>query len=269
MLKIKAKAIGGYYSGTDGTGTQYYTASGASARTWNKKDATATLYAKWIIDTSAVTPTTSETTTADRYLYWEDILYDNVKARLNATSLPTNESQRKVVIDKIIYEEAGKLQSEFRTLYYGSLFFTKEHKTLAPLYENFKNPDESTWNGIVFGGLGTGFKVGLLYSIFDAGNSGMGSGGSYRTAISGLGAKNSSYLSRRGWTLDSINEVYSNPYTTRTAFDKATGQSATAYYNRAGDYVVVNDITNELVQLSEYGNAAWIPDSTIINPYKP
>ncbi|GHV09771.1 hypothetical protein FACS1894162_1120 [Bacteroidia bacterium] len=38
--------FGGYYSGTNGSGTQYYTASGASARTWNLA-ASVTLYAKW------------------------------------------------------------------------------------------------------------------------------------------------------------------------------------------------------------------------------
>ena len=38
--------FGGYYTGTDGTGTQYYTDAGTSARPWDKTDA-ATLYAKW------------------------------------------------------------------------------------------------------------------------------------------------------------------------------------------------------------------------------
>ena len=39
--------FGGYYTGTNGSGTQYYTASGdASVRTWDLTDAT-TLYAKW------------------------------------------------------------------------------------------------------------------------------------------------------------------------------------------------------------------------------
>lgn len=39
--------FGGYYDGAGGTGTQYYTNTGASARTWNKDASTATLYAKW------------------------------------------------------------------------------------------------------------------------------------------------------------------------------------------------------------------------------
>ena len=38
--------FGGYYTSTDGSGTQYYTSSGASARSWDKTSAT-TLYAKW------------------------------------------------------------------------------------------------------------------------------------------------------------------------------------------------------------------------------
>ena len=38
--------FGGYYTGTNGSGTQYYTDTGASARNWNRTSAT-TLYAKW------------------------------------------------------------------------------------------------------------------------------------------------------------------------------------------------------------------------------
>ena len=38
--------FGGYYTGTNGTGTQYYTAAMASAKNWDKT-ATTTLYAKW------------------------------------------------------------------------------------------------------------------------------------------------------------------------------------------------------------------------------
>ena len=39
-------AFGGYFSGSGGTGTQYYNADGSSARTWNI-DSDRTLYAKW------------------------------------------------------------------------------------------------------------------------------------------------------------------------------------------------------------------------------
>lgn len=46
--------FGGYYTGTNGTGTQYYTATGASARTCDLTGAT-TLYAKWTANTYTIT----------------------------------------------------------------------------------------------------------------------------------------------------------------------------------------------------------------------
>ena len=46
--------FGGYYTSTGGGGTQYYTASGTSARTWDRTSAT-TLYAKWTANTYTVT----------------------------------------------------------------------------------------------------------------------------------------------------------------------------------------------------------------------
>ena len=63
--------------------------------------------------------------------------------------------------------------------------------------------------------------------------------------------------------------MYNEPYTTRAAINKATGNTATVYYNKSGDYVVVDDVTGELVQLSGYGDTGWKPDSTIIDPYEP
>lgn len=46
--------FGGYYSGTNGTGTQYYTSAMASANNWNLA-ANTTLYAKWSANTYTVT----------------------------------------------------------------------------------------------------------------------------------------------------------------------------------------------------------------------
>lgn len=42
--------FGGYYDQDGGSGTQYYTATGTSARTWDKEDSSVTLYAKWTQD---------------------------------------------------------------------------------------------------------------------------------------------------------------------------------------------------------------------------
>ena len=87
--------------------------------------------------------------------------------------------------------------------------------------------------------------------------------------IQGLGQKTESYVSKRGWSTDSMEEVANDPYRTSEAFNKVTGNKATAYYNKAGDYIVVDDVTGDLVQASKKGDPNWIPDSTIKNPYKP
>ena len=63
--------FGGYFTGTNGSGTQYYTSSGASARNWNLTSDT-TLYAQWKSNTYTVsyscgsgtgTPPSSQTAT--------------------------------------------------------------------------------------------------------------------------------------------------------------------------------------------------------------
>ena len=45
----------GYYESSGGTGNQYYTNEGASARTWDKENSTWTLYAKWTPNVYTVT----------------------------------------------------------------------------------------------------------------------------------------------------------------------------------------------------------------------
>lgn len=87
--------------------------------------------------------------------------------------------------------------------------------------------------------------------------------------LKGFGSKTESYIAKRGWTWDSMKEVVNMPYTTSEAVNKATGNAATAYYNKAGDYVVVDNITGYLVQTSKFGDTGWIPDVTIKDPYKP
>ena len=54
MPTRRGYTFGGYYSETDGGGTQYYTDSGSSARTWNSTSITI-LYAKWISHTYNIT----------------------------------------------------------------------------------------------------------------------------------------------------------------------------------------------------------------------
>lgn len=61
--------FGGYYDGVGGTGTQYYTAEGASARTWDKTSADITLYAKWT-EKDLTNYRTTCSTKADPNLSW-------------------------------------------------------------------------------------------------------------------------------------------------------------------------------------------------------
>lgn len=79
-----------------------------------------------------------------------------------------------------------------------------------------------------------------------------------------------SQMSRRGWTEDLINDTVDHPFTIRRSFNKATGGPATVFYNADGSYVVVDDITNEIIQISDKTNLSnWSPDDSIIDPYKP
>jgi len=82
--------------------------------------------------------------------------------------------------------------------------------------------------------------------------------------------KLSNQMTQRGWTESTVKDTVSNPYTTRVSVNKATGNSATVYYNKAGGYVIIDDTTKAVVQVSDNINpSTWIPDPSINNPYKP
>jgi hypothetical protein len=79
----------------------------------------------------------------------------------------------------------------------------------------------------------------------------------------------SNQMEKRGWTKESIQNTVDDPYTTRAAMNKANGNPATAYYNEDGSYVVTDDVTNDVVQISDQFDTNWIPDDTIVDPYIP
>jgi transglutaminase-like putative cysteine protease len=89
----------------------------------------------------------------------------------------------------------------------------------------------------------------------------------------GSDTKSSERLSRqmeqRGWTKESIIETVENPAHTSPATNKANGNPATAYFNADGSYVVVDNVTFEIVQISKVGDTGWIPDPSITDPYVP
>ena len=81
--------------------------------------------------------------------------------------------------------------------------------------------------------------------------------------------KLSNQMSSRGWTEQLIRDTVDNPFTTRQSINKATGNPATVFYTEQGSYVIADDITNEIVQISDNINPLdWIPDTSIVDPYK-
>lgn len=67
-----------------------------------------------------------------------------------------------------------------------------------------------------------------------------------------------------------IKATVDTPFTTRVSVNKYTGNTATVFYTEKGSYVVVDDITYEIIQVSENINMeTWTPDQTIIDPYVP
>jgi len=76
-------------------------------------------------------------------------------------------------------------------------------------------------------------------------------------------------MAKRGWTKEAIHGVVNNPYTQRKSVNLATGNTATAYFEKEGAYVIKDDITNEIFQISNKADPNWIPDKNILNPYIP
>ena len=72
-------------------------------------------------------------------------------------------------------------------------------------------------------------------------------------------------MARRGWTLDNIRDVLANPERTVATVDwrhlpggTRLEQPATAYVRRDGHYVVINDLTRDVVQLSDRTATDWL-----------
>lgn len=78
------------------------------------------------------------------------------------------------------------------------------------------------------------------------------------------GAKIEGQLAKRGWTKRLVQSSIDDPVRTVATRDTRylpgggrLDDPATAYYNRRGGYVVRNDQTGDIVQVSDRTNAAW------------
>ena len=72
-------------------------------------------------------------------------------------------------------------------------------------------------------------------------------------------------LTLRGWTEQQIRETVASP-AIGTSTDNTEGRAdpATVYGSRSGGYVVVNDRTRRVIQISDRTDAGWLPDSRIV-----
>ena len=78
------------------------------------------------------------------------------------------------------------------------------------------------------------------------------------------GKKDADYVTSRKWTSQNINTAIADGRK-GISINKATNMPCTVYcYPNTNYYVVIEDATGSLVQASEFGNANWIPDNTII-----
>lgn len=75
-------------------------------------------------------------------------------------------------------------------------------------------------------------------------------------------AKISKQMSKRGWTQSLIKETILKNVG-RKAKNKATGKVATAYFTSSGAYVVIDNVTKEIIQISNRYDSGWIIDETI------
>jgi hypothetical protein len=68
----------------------------------------------------------------------------------------------------------------------------------------------------------------------------------------------------RGWTQSDIQNTVDNPAQTLPSprGNLATGNSATIYYRSDGHYVILDDVTLEIVQVSNIYDSGWLDEGT-------
>jgi len=73
-----------------------------------------------------------------------------------------------------------------------------------------------------------------------------------------FGQKTIDEVTKRGWTLDSVKKVMERPLKTVEAKNSTNGNRATAYFKSENQYVVVDDVTGDIVQVSNLNDPGWI-----------
>jgi RHS repeat-associated protein len=80
--------------------------------------------------------------------------------------------------------------------------------------------------------------------------------------IANVSPKISKQMAARGWNQSKIDQTL-NAGVTGRAKNRATGNSASVYGDKQG-YIVVDDITRDIIQISDRKSLDWLPDPSII-----
>lgn len=80
-----------------------------------------------------------------------------------------------------------------------------------------------------------------------------------------IDAKITAQLAIRGWTEQEVRDaVAEGPIGISTDNTDSKSDTATVYGSRQGGYVVVNDVTRRVIQISDRNDPGWVPDSRIV-----
>jgi peptidoglycan hydrolase-like protein with peptidoglycan-binding domain len=126
-----------------------------------------------------------------------------------------------------------------------------------------------SYNGAVVASAGSALSKDVNMLFIKAANASGGSGAGRGKSGTGFNIteKISQQMGKRGWTNDTLETTVKKPFTTRSAKNKATGNDATAYFNKDGSYVVKHNKTGDVIQIINRNDPDWVPDPTINNPY--
>jgi RHS repeat-associated protein len=135
----------------------------------------------------------------------------------------------------------------------------------AGTYISYREFNEVRWKYVLIGAV-AGAAIGATagYAI------GIAIGASSTTIITAkkfagifkIPAKISKQMAKRGWTNQLIKDTILKNVG-RKAFNKATGNAATAYFTSSGAYIVIDNITKQIVQISDRLDTGWVVDATI------
>jgi len=138
----------------------------------------------------------------------------------------------------------------------------------SPLYGilRFFGASDATadkWAGIAYGGARIGGAPGVGAGV-RAGSEALAAAASSSEVTTTFGSKIEAQLGKRGWTKDEVNGTIASPDRTAATTDSRylsdgsrMSDPATAYINKDGSYVVRNNKSGDVVQISNRNDPNW------------